>query len=326
MSQEETAAKRRAGLADRLRQLVGATKVFALVGKSGTGKSFRAKLVAETYGIDYIIDDGLLIQGNSIVAGKSAKRERIYMSAVRTALFDDPLHRHEVIKAIRSRKIRKILLLGTSERMVARLAERLELPPPSKVISIEEISSEEDIEKAQRSRNEEGKHVIPVPSIEVERDYPQLISDSIKVLFKIGRGFGRRKGKGHKVYEKSVVQPSFHSEDKGKVAISEHALGQMIAHCVDEFDGELIVRKVRIRPSGGVYHIRADVEVPYGGLLTDNLHELRNYVVDRIEKFTGIMIAEFDLVVGSVAKRGRKWVTAEHETPEVRRSAEESEE
>ena len=120
MKQDEGQPRRRAGVVDRLRQLAGGTKVYALIGKSGTGKSFRAKLVAEKYGIEYIIDDGLLIQGTSIVAGKSAKREKVYISAVRTALFDDPLHRHEVIKAVRSRKIRKILLLGTSERMAAR--------------------------------------------------------------------------------------------------------------------------------------------------------------------------------------------------------------
>ena len=317
MGQEGSNARRRAGVKDRLMQLVGGTKVFALVGKSGTGKSFRAKLVAENYNIEYIIDDGLLIQGNSIVAGKSAKRERIYMSAVRTALFDDPLHQHEVIKAIKSRKIRKILLIGTSERMVARTAERLGLPPPSKMIFIEEISSKEDIEKAQKSRNEDGKHVIPVPSIEVERDYPHLISDSIKVLFQKGRRFSKKKGKEHKVYEKSVVQPSFHTGEKGKVAISEHALGQMIAHCVDEFDGSLIIRKIKIKPSHGVYRMRAEVEIPFGHRLTDNLHELQEYVVDRIEKFTGIMIGEFDLVVAGISKRNQKWVNDDHETPEI---------
>lgn len=317
MGKDESTARRRAGVKDRLRQLVGGTKVYALVGKSGTGKSFRAKLVAENYNIEYIIDDGLLIQGNSIVAGKSAKRERIYMSAVRTALFDDPLHRHEVVKAIKSRKIRKILILGTSERMVARSAERLGLPPPTKVILIEEISSEEDIEKAQKSRNDEGKHVIPVPSIEVERDYPHLLADSIKVLIHKSRGFGRKKSGKQKIYEKSVVQPSFHGRDKGKVTISEHALGQMIAHCVDEFDGELLVKKVKIKPSHGVYHMRAEVEIPFGHRLTDNLHELHDYVVDRIEKFTGIMIAEFNLVVAEVAKRDKKWVSVDHESPDV---------
>ena len=37
-------------------------RTFALVGRSGTGKSFRAQLVAEKYHIQLIIDDGLLIR------------------------------------------------------------------------------------------------------------------------------------------------------------------------------------------------------------------------------------------------------------------------
>jgi len=311
------AAKRKAGVSDRIKHLFGGIKVFALVGKSGTGKSFRAKLVAEKYKIDYIIDDGLLIYNNSIVAGKSAKREQAYMSAVRTALFDDTLHRREVIKAIKSRKIRKILLLGTSERMVARMAERLELPPPAKIILIEEISSEEDIEKAQKSRIEEGKHVIPVPAIEVERDYPHLLADTIKVLFKHSNGFLRKNKKDHVIYEKSVVQPSFHNEERGKVAISEQALGQMIAHCVDEFNDELTVKKVKIKPSGGIYNIRAEIEVPFGDKLTGNLSELNSYVINRIEKYTGIMIGDFKLIIAEVSKKNRKWVTEEHEKPEI---------
>ena len=105
------------------------------------------------------------------------------------------------------------------------------------------------------------------------------------------------------VYEKSVVQPSFHGTDKGKVAISEQALGQMIAHCVDEYDGKLIVKKVKIKPAYGVYHIRAEVEAPFGHPLTDNLVDLRDYIVNRIEKFTGIMISDFDLVISGVGKR-----------------------
>src|SRR5690554_1237243 len=44
-------------------------KVYALVGRSGTGKSFRSKLVAEKHNIDLIIDDGLLIRDERIIAG-----------------------------------------------------------------------------------------------------------------------------------------------------------------------------------------------------------------------------------------------------------------
>ena len=47
-------------------------QVTALVGKSGTGKSFRAQLIAQKYNIDVIVDDGLLIHGQKILAGRSA--------------------------------------------------------------------------------------------------------------------------------------------------------------------------------------------------------------------------------------------------------------
>ena len=60
--------------------------VYALVGESGTGKSYRSKGLMEQYGIRAIIDDGLLIQDDKIIAGRSAKREKTYMGAVRVAL------------------------------------------------------------------------------------------------------------------------------------------------------------------------------------------------------------------------------------------------
>ena len=48
-------------------------KVYAFVGPSGTGKSYRAQLVASENNIHYIIDDGLLIDENEVLAGTSAK-------------------------------------------------------------------------------------------------------------------------------------------------------------------------------------------------------------------------------------------------------------
>ena len=71
-------------------------KVYALVGRSGTGKSFRARLIAGKHGIDLIIDDGLLIKGDNIIAGKSAKSEKVYLTAIKTALFDTVEHRRRL--------------------------------------------------------------------------------------------------------------------------------------------------------------------------------------------------------------------------------------
>ena len=47
---------------------ISGIKVYALIGKSGTGKSFRSKMVAEEYNIDLLIDDGLLIKGNKTIS------------------------------------------------------------------------------------------------------------------------------------------------------------------------------------------------------------------------------------------------------------------
>ena len=52
-------------------------KVYAFVGPSGTGKSYRAQLVAGEKDVHFIIDDGLLINDNKVVAGESAKKHQL---------------------------------------------------------------------------------------------------------------------------------------------------------------------------------------------------------------------------------------------------------
>lgn len=282
--------------------MVLGVKVFALVGKSGTGKSFRARLVAEKYNIPYIIDDGLLIHDKKIIAGRSAKKEKEYVSAIKTALYDDPHHRADMIKAVENIKQKHILLIGTSEKMVIKITERLNLPPITKFIHIEDIASQEEIEKAIHSRHFEGKHVIPVPSIEVHRDYAHILSDSIRVFFKRSWRFSLKKNKQSQIFEKSVVQPAFQKEDRGKVKISEAALSQMILHCVDEFDAQVTVKKITVIKDRTRYNIKISVEAAYGEQLSGKVHDLQVYVLDRIERFTGLMIDKVEITIDKIRK------------------------
>ena len=62
-------------------------KVYAFVGPSGTGKSYRAQMVASANNIHYIIDDGLLIDENEVLAGTSAKKAPTKIETVKNALF-----------------------------------------------------------------------------------------------------------------------------------------------------------------------------------------------------------------------------------------------
>ena len=56
------------------------------------GKSHNANSVMEDYGIELMIDDGLLIKDGKKMAGSSAKAEETTVAAVKRAIFHDPIH------------------------------------------------------------------------------------------------------------------------------------------------------------------------------------------------------------------------------------------
>jgi len=283
-----------AKLLERLFFRLKGIRVYALVGKSGTGKSFRAQLLIDKYGIDLMIDDGLLIKEQKILAGRSAKREKHYLAAVKTALFNDRKHRREVLTILEQMKFKKVLIIGTSERMVIKIGQVLRLPPIHKIILIEEIATSEEINTAIHYRNTQGRHVIPVPSIEVKRTYPRIVVDSLRILFR--RGF--RGGTKKNMFEKTVVRPEF--SRKGEVSISKAALSQMILHCVDEYAQEIGIKRLVIHKDRIGYHIDLFLDVPFGVQLAGTVHEMQRYIVESIERYTGIIIDELNVTIDSL--------------------------
>ena len=73
-------------------------RVYAFVGPSGTGKSYRAQMVASEKNVNYIIDDGLLIKDNEVIAGESAKKAPTKIETVKHALFYTDEEKQEIIK------------------------------------------------------------------------------------------------------------------------------------------------------------------------------------------------------------------------------------
>ena len=284
-------------LFDEVLALFKGITVFALVGASGTGKSFRSKLLAQKYDINAIIDDGLLIQDDKILAGHSANREKTFLAAVRAAVFDDKEHRDQIARALKKQSIKRLLILGTSEKMVQKIAMRLQLPPPSKIIKIEDIATQDEIDFAIRSRHIEGKHVIPVPALEIKRSYPQIFYDAIRV--KLARK-EKISGNNTKVYEKSVVRPEF--SKKGRVTISEAALTQMVMHCVSEFDSEIKIKKLTIKTDAHGYKLIITTDVPFGTQLAGKIHNLQKYVIENLERYTGILIESVSIIVDKISR------------------------
>jgi hypothetical protein len=270
-------------------------QVIALVGKSGTGKSFRAQLIAKRSGADLIVDDGLLIRDQKIIAGQSAKQAPGAYTAIKTALFGDPRQAASVRRQIAHERFRRVLLLGTSVRMVQRIASRLDLPPPGRIITIEEVSTPDEIQRARRARFQENKHIIPVPAVEVRRSHSQIFFNAIKIFFKKKLPLGRKAD----VFEKSVVRPLYSTH--GRLVISEQALSQMVYHCVNEFAPALQVTRLTLLQTGPTYAINVHLLVPFGHPISGLVHNLQAYIIESIEGFTGIALERVDITVESVS-------------------------
>jgi hypothetical protein len=218
------------------------------------------------------------------------------MAAVKAALFDDKERRLEIVRKLKEEKFSKILLLGTSEKMVNKISARLELPPPVRIIHIEDIASQEEIERAIRTRKIEGKHVIPVPSIEIKRNYPQIFYDAIRIFKR--RRLPETLGSTPRVHEKSVVRPEY--SKRGKVIISEAALSQMVIHCVDEYNEKIFIKKISVKDDAAGYRLVITIDVPFGIQLGGNIHKLQQYIIDNIERYTGILIEEINIIIDKI--------------------------
>ncbi len=264
-------------------------RVYALVGAAGTGKSFRSHLIADKYAIPLIIDDGVLIKNMKIIAGSSAKFEDHLFDAIRRSLFEDDEHKNEMIEALRREDFSKILILGTSVRMIDKITTKLCLPSYFKIIYITDISTKQEMEKAKVSR-QMGEHVVPAAAFEITSVKPNLFLDSIRVFFKSKWVFSKKKN-----YVRSVVKPHFHEE--GVLSVSKNAVRQIIEHCVSEYNRDYIVYSLKIKKHKASYSFKLFLDIPLGNNLLNNAEMLRSYIIGNVLKYTIINISTIDIII-----------------------------
>lgn len=263
-------------------------KVYAFVGPSGTGKSYRAQMVAGKYDIKYIIDDGILVKDNVIVAGTSAKKAPTKVETVRRALFKSEDQRNEMIKAFNRLKPKSVLLLGTSDKMVKEIASNLELPEIEETIYITDVATEEEIENARRIRTTEGKHVIPVPTFELKKDFSGFLLDPLQIF--------KTTGVGEKPYisEKSIIRPTFNYI--GNFTISDTVFRQIIEYISKKTDSITEVLKVRVNKTENGPSVYVEVEVKYGGNLVTELKTFKEKCIKELERQTTMNIVNMRVI------------------------------
>lgn len=267
-------------------------KTYAFVGSSGTGKSYRSSWIAKEKGIEFIIDDGLLIRGTRIVAGTSAKKEPTKVGSVKCALFQNDSHCRDVRIAIELYQPEKILILGTSDGMVESIAKRLQLPEISEKIYIQDVASEYEIKQALSIRKEQGKHVIPVPTMEIKKHFSGYFLDPLQIFRK----------KGHENYqligEKSVVRPTF--SYMGKYTISDYTIFQISEHSALTVPGVNKVSRFRAENYPEGVTLELDLVLIYGYNIKDLLHTVQDKIIAEIEKLTGLHILSLAITAKSL--------------------------
>ena len=271
--------------------------VIALVGPSGTGKSHRALWVAQKNGADAIIDDGILIKDGKVIGGSSAKKEKNRIMAVRRAIFVLPGHASDVRRAIAESQPRRILILGTSENMVQKIAKALKIGPMSKIIRIEDIASKKDMELAQYHRLRRGEHIIPVPTIELKPHFSGYLIDPIKSFFKTSSSKRRRLG------ERSIVRPVF--SYYGKLVIDDSVIKSIVHIVAEKLEevyrvGTTHVKHIVNGDDDLGIMVTIEIVFAYGHVITEAMAELRSRLQTAIEHMTGMVVQEIDILVKSL--------------------------
>lgn len=249
-------------------------------------------MVASEKEINFIIDDGLLIKDNEVIAGLSAKKAPTKIETVKHALFYNEEEKKPIKEALKKYKPSKILILGTSDGMVQKIAANLDLPEVSETIYINEVATEEEMQTARHIRVTEGKHVIPVPTFELKKDFSGYLLDPLQIF--------KSKGAGQKPYisEKTIIRPTF--SYLGKFTISDTVFRQIMEYLADKMQGIHKVIRTRVNSTEAGPSIYMEVTVTYGYNIQECLKEFKEKARKEIENLTAMNVVSLDVVAKSV--------------------------
>lgn len=268
-------------------------KIIGLSGKSGTGKSYNAMELCGRLNIDAMIDDGLFIAENRILGGVSAKKEPTKVGAVKTALFMDDEHKKNMQETIRRANPKNILILGTSDDMIRKIAARLELPAPSRIIQIDDITTREERLRAHKLRSESGTHVIPAPTFQVKRQFSGYFLNPLK-RFRQGNANIRTLGA-----EKTLVRPTY--SYLGEYIISDKVIADIVQHVARNAGGvaDVIWVSSNNDAEAGLF-VRIILQLSHGVQIRKVAAVIQREVYETVALMTNFNMGAVDVEIRSV--------------------------
>ena len=269
-------------------------KTYGLVGKSGTGKSYQAINVCRDRDIEAIVDDGLLIFRDGEMVGRSAKRQPTKIGATKTALFTDKEHRREVRDAIQKAPPASVLILGTSESMIERIAATLGLAPVSEMIHIEDITTDAQRELAQRQRDVQGKHVVPVPTAKLKKQFSGYFMAPIRRFW----------WANEEENERTVVRPTY--SYLGEFYVAPQVITDIVELVAADIFGMEKILKVSFEKPGEDLSVRVAAVFNLEEPVPDTAMKFQERLALRLEEMTAFSIGTIDVEIREVVFHRRQ--------------------
>lgn len=176
--------------------------------------------------------------------------------------------------------------------MVEKIAENLGLPKISDTTYITDVATEEEMETARRIRVTEGKHVIPVPTFEIKKDFSGYLLDPLQIF--------KSKGKGEKPYisEKSIIRPTF--SYLGNFTISDSVFRQIAEFQAERMPEIYKVLRTRVQNYGEGPLIDMEVSVVYGYNISESLQTFKKKIIKEIENLTAMNVIKLDVIAKNI--------------------------
>lgn len=255
--------------------------VIALIDPQNSKKSFQYQSITDEYDIDVVVDSGLLIRGDRIIAGLSAKQATNPVAAIRRATFSDTSHAKAVRQGIETAAPERILLLAASRRMADKIARILRLPPVCEYINGSVVSGREETGIAVERLNRYGKEILP----SAEDAIPKR---QAKLLHSIGKAIGKNKSRQGKRTGREILLPG--SGDMGRLIISEKVLQMIILVEAGKSDYVAKVATVKMSIKDGKISGEVVIDLKYGGRLPVVFADIREKIEREVEFQTGLSI------------------------------------
>lgn len=234
---------------------------------------------------------GLLIHNNKVIAGESAKKATTKVATVKHALFYEEVHSKPIREALKKHKPKNMLILGTSDGMVKKIAKNLSLPDITNITYITDVATEEEIATARKIRVTQGKHVIPVPTFEIKKDFSGFLLDPLRIF--------KTKEKEGDFVEKSIIRPTF--SYIGNFTISDNVFKQILEYIVSRNESIKKILKLRVENYGSGAKLYLEVSLVYGGNVIKGIRKLKEEIRLETEKLTSMNVEKIEIIAKTMS-------------------------